>query len=607
MKKNELYQKDDRIIRVLKVHDDEAFIIDCMKQTMPEYMRLQELEEYVLVTDCKYNAEVDVETLPAEIKRVAYERYTLIAGILPYIEDKSMRTNQIEAVAVDSGMSKQTIRKYLCKYLVYQNVAALAPKPKEKQKELSQDEKNMRWALNKFFYNKNKNSLKTAYTLMLKNKYCDDSGNLQSEYPSYYQFRYFYRKTRKMQTYYISRDGIKNYQRNNRPCVGDGVQEYANASGVGMLDATVLDIYLVNSAGQLVGRPSLTACIDAFSGLCCGYSLLWEGGVYSLRNMMLNVISDKVEHCKKYGILINESDWSSKEMPGKLISDQGAEYVCDTFSQIAELGVTLVNLPAFRPELKGPVEKFFDLIQDMFKPYLKGKGVIEPDYQERGAHDYRKDACLTLDEFEKIILRCIIFYNSQRVVEDFPYTEAMLNAGIKPYANCLWEYGKTLDGANLIPVSAEQIVLTLLPRTVGKFTRFGLKVNKMRYHHVNYVEKYLQGSEVTVAYNPDDVTYVWVIENGAYIRFDLIESRFMGKELEEVTEMKKKQRKLVKDEEVARTQAEIRLAAHIEAISKNAVKSDKVNIKGVRETRKREQSKQHVDYVKEAGVNEQNQ
>lgn len=607
MKKNELYQKDDRIIRVLKVHDDEAFIIDCMKQTMPEYMRLQELEEYVLVTDCKYNAEVDVETLPAEIKRVAYERYTLIAGILPYIEDKSMRTNQIEAVAVDSGMSKQTIRKYLCKYLVYQNVAALAPKPKEKQKELSQDEKNMRWALNKFFYNKNKNSLKTAYTLMLKNKYCDDSGNLQSEYPSYYQFRYFYRKTRKMQTYYISRDGIKNYQRNNRPCVGDGVQEYANTSGVGMLDATVLDIYLVNSAGQLVGRPSLTACIDAFSGLCCGYSLLWEGGVYSLRNMMLNVISDKVEHCKKYGILISESDWSSKEMPGKLISDQGAEYVCDTFSQIAELGVTLVNLPAFRPELKGLVEKFFDLIQDMFKPYLKGKGVIEPDYQERGAHDYRKDACLTLDEFEKIILRCIIFYNSQRVVEDFPYTEVMLNAGIKPYANCLWDYGKTLDGANLIPVSAEQIVLTLLPRTVGKFTRFGLKVNKMRYHHVNYVEKYLQGSEVTVAYNPDDVTYVWVIENGAYIRFELIESRFKGKELEEVTEMKKKQRKLVKDEEVARTQAEIRLAAHIEAISKNAVKSDKVNIKGVRETRKREQSKQHVDYIKEAGVNEQNQ
>lgn len=50
-----------------------------------------------------------------------------------------------------------------------------------------------------------------------------------------------------------------------------------------------------------------------------------------------------------------------------------------------------INLPAYRPELKGAVEKFFDLVQGNYKKHLKGKGVIEPDYQERGAHDYRKD------------------------------------------------------------------------------------------------------------------------------------------------------------------------------------------------------------------------
>ena len=68
----------------------------------------------------------------------------------------------------------------------------------------------------------------------------------------------------------------------------------------------------------------------------------------------------------------------------------------------------MVNLPAYRPELKGAVEKFFDLIQSAFKPHLKGKGVIEPDYQERGAHDYRKDACLTMEQFEKVVLNCIL-------------------------------------------------------------------------------------------------------------------------------------------------------------------------------------------------------
>ena len=69
----------------------------------------------------------------------------------------------------------------------------------------------MRWALNKYFYTKNKKSLNTAYTFMLRDKYCDENGKLFQEYPSFYQFIYFYRKTKKLQNYYISRDGIKDY------------------------------------------------------------------------------------------------------------------------------------------------------------------------------------------------------------------------------------------------------------------------------------------------------------------------------------------------------------------------------------------------------------
>ena len=52
-----------------------------------------------------------------------------------------------------------------------------------------------------------------------------------------------------------------------------------------MLDATVCDIYLVDNSGNLVGRPILTTCIDAYSSLCCGYALTWEGGIYSLKKL----------------------------------------------------------------------------------------------------------------------------------------------------------------------------------------------------------------------------------------------------------------------------------------------------------------------------------
>ena len=199
-----------------------------------------------------------------------------------------------------------------------------------------------------------------------------------------------------MQQYYISRDGIKDYQRNNRPLLGDGVQQFAPAVGVGMLDSTICDIYLVDDGGKLVGRPVLCACVDAFSGLCCGYSLSWESGTYSLRCLMLNVISDKQEWCKKHGVFIEPQEWDSNKLPGVFVTDMGSEYKGDTFSQVTELGVKIVNLPPFRPELKGMVEKFFDVGQNAYKKHLKGKGVIEPDSQERGAHDYRKDACLTL-------------------------------------------------------------------------------------------------------------------------------------------------------------------------------------------------------------------
>ena len=48
----------------------------------------------------------------------------------------------------------------------------------------------------------------TVYTMMLEEKYCDQSGGLLENYPSFYQFRYFYRKTRKLQNYYISRKGL---------------------------------------------------------------------------------------------------------------------------------------------------------------------------------------------------------------------------------------------------------------------------------------------------------------------------------------------------------------------------------------------------------------
>lgn len=608
MQKNELYRNNNSIIRVLEIKNNAVLVIDCINKTMPQWIGVSFFEDWTKCSDETLHEITgielqDIKTVSPEDFKVAHQRYTMIAPIIMVLTDQDKKNEMIELISTNEKISKQTLRKYLCLYLIYQNISVLIPKTKNTDKQLSQDEKNIRWALNKFYFSFYKHSLKTAYTMMLKAKYCDINGELISTYPTFHQFRYFYRKYKTKQTCYISRNGLTNYQRNNRPLLGDGIQEFAKAPGVGMLDSTICDIYLINDAKEIIGRPILIVCIDAYSSLCCGYALTLEGGMYSIRQLMSNVVSDKQEWCKEHNISIKKEEWNSSKCPGILVTDQGTEYTSSTFEQLAELGIKIVNLPVYRPELKGSVEKFFSIIQDLFRPYLKGKGVINPDFQERGAHDYRKDACLTLEQFEKILIRCILFYNTQRVLNNFPYTDDMLENRIQPYANNIFQYGLSLDGVNLIDINKEQIELTLMPRTTGKFTRTGLIVNNVRYKNKNFSEQYLSNKEVSVAYNPDDSGYVWLIDNGEYIKFELIESRFQNKNFKEIEEMKSLKKDIIRSVASEDLQARIGLGAYIETIANNSNRSNS-NLQDIGNNKIKEKQKIHKNYTEEVNTDE---
>ena len=594
MKKNDLIKTDSGIFRILSFDSNKVLAIDCKKKTMPQFFSYDFFNDSEII-NCLSPDYPNFEDISPADRKIAQQRYTMIASAVSVLDDVKQRNLMIEKSAAQFNVSKQTLRSYLCTYLVYQDIAALAPKH-SKEKELTVDQKNMRWALNKFFYTRNQNSLPTAYTMMLKAKYCDDYGKLLPEYPSFNQFRYFYRKHRKMENFFISRDGIKDYQMNNRPLLGDGVQEFAPSVGTAMLDGTICDIYLVNDKGQLIGRPVLVVACDANTSMCLGYSLSWQGGTYSLQNLMLNILEDKVALCERMGIHITAKQWDVNQLPGIMVTDGGSEYKGKTFEQIAELGVSLIHLPPYRPELKGQVEKLFDLIQNSYKDILKGKGVIMPDFQERGSHDYRKDAVLTLEEFERIVVRCIIHYNCERVIKTYPYTSEMLENDVKPYANEIWNWKVENDiGTNLISVSSKDLMLTLLPRTNGKFTKYGLKVNRLRYHAEGYKEKYLQGGDVIVAYNPDNCNKVWVKEkDGSFVEFSLIESRFEDMSLDSVQEIQQKQKELMKDTMRDNYQSKIELMSFIESVASKP-KSTDVQIKDTRVARKSATRKQHKD------------
>lgn len=603
--RNGLVKNKNTILRILEIKSDMLLVIDCVRKNFPGWVEKNILAEFEKCPEDELYKITDYQ-IPSELtpaqEQSARQKYTVISAVLPFIGDSNLRSKAIKIAAENNRISPQTVKKYLCKYLAYQNINCLAKRTAVHKKSLSKDEKNIRWSLNKFFYSESKLTLRRCYEIMLKEKYCDKNGVLQDSYPSFYQYRYFYRKHKKLETYYISRHGLKDYQKNHRPLTGNGIQDFAPAVGVGMADSTICDIYLIDDAQNLVGRPILTACVDAYSGLCMGYSLSWEGGVYSINNLLQNIIADKTEHCRKFGIELEKDSWNTEKLPGKIVTDMGSEYKSANFEQIAELGVTVVNLPAYRPELKGAIEKFFDVIQNLFKPQLKGKGVIEPDFRQRGSHDYRKDACLTMRDFEKIILHCIIYCNTRRVLDKFPYTEDMLQKDIKPYSINIFDYAKSQPGANLIKTTPQKLALTMLPRTEGVFSRMGLRVNKLRYNNDDFTEEFLKGGTCTVAYNPDDSSYVWLVDNGKYTKFRLIESRFEHKGLTYISQMKNGQNEIVKSVSEENLQAKLDLMEHIRVISDKS--NTGVNTKNIRKSRQREQIRAHINFAKEGAANE---
>ena len=167
-----------------------------------------------------------------------------------------------------------------------------------------------------------------------------------------------------------------------------------------------------------------------------------------------------------------------------------------------------------------------------------------------------------------------------------------------PYANSIWNWSKVQSEANLIPVSYDELVLTLLPRTTGKFSRKGLTVNRLRYKHDDFTEHFLHGGVATVAYNPDDVSCVWLLNDGIFTEFTLAESRFSGLNLGEVDSLKTSQKSREKSLRGDNLQAQLDLAGHIEAIASSSIRCRDTNIKQIRNTRTTEQRRTHIDFVK---------
>lgn len=575
MKRNELIRINENVYRILSISELKVLVINCHKATMPIWADINDFQSYETISEDDLLITLNT-TLPSydnlsnKQKKLVQEKYNLVAPIINCVDIPYERNEMIQRIAERKGISKQTIRKYLCKYLVFQDICCFF-KPK-KEKVLSLDEKHFTYILNKHFYTSQKKSLHTTYLYLLREFYTDSSGNLIDKYPKFYQFKYYYYKTRKLSNYYISRLGKSSYERDHNVLLGDS-HSYFNSVGYCMVDSTIADIWLIDDNGNLLGRPIISAAICPFSEFLLGYVIGFQENTDFIKDLIIDI------------------NTRLNLLPMVIISDQGKPYVSQCFANINDIGVELVALKPYAPNSKGLIEQFFNIIQNQYyKQYLQTKGVINSDFAIRGTPNYQKQATLTIEEFKQIISMAVKHFNEGRLIKNIPYNCV---GKCKPFAKDIFYYSLSLSPNAFIKVSNEELEKIMLPRTNGKFTRKGLIVNGLRYRALGYVDSFLKGGKAMVAYNPFNVSYVFLIDEGNYVKFDLIERFFDNKTIEEVQSIKKQKKEIINQYKEEALQSEMNMGAAIDSFIQNKPTTI-VNTKNVKEHRNNEIKKERL-------------
>lgn len=490
--------------------------------------------------------------------------------------------------------------------------------------------------LNRYYYNSRKNSLKTAFELTLKDFFTkeviDENGvkipvltdikNL----PTYEQFLYWFRKSlNDGKREIIKREGTRVYQQNYRAIIGSSTQDAELGTGeIFQIDSTIFDCHLVSSFNRdiIVGRPILFLVVDVYSRVIVGFNLTFEslnsysGAMVALSNSM----TSKKELCKKYGIEIQDNEFPYC-VPNRILSDRGElvnGYINDA---IQNLGITIQQTAPYHADYKGIIEQAFNQTNIKILPFVDGAVIGGNSKRERGEGlDYRLKSSMTIEDFTKVIIKCILFHNNHHVLSDYILEESMIENNCEKIPARLWDHGIKFKKGQLRILPEEVIKTHLLPSQSGLITPKGLSFKKMLYASKyalenNWFQKArIKGNwKVKVCFNPTDLTDILVYDEhrkGPF-KFSLLEhlSMYSGKGEKEIEQIKNYEKELERAGKERELQEKMKLYTDIENIVKEArekteverdySKSNTQRLKGIKENQKNERLLQREKAKKE--------
>ena len=369
--------------------------------------------------------------------------------------------------------------------------------------------------------------LTECYHAMLRASFSDsvvDPGTGQQEWvlrsgaPSWWQFRYWYQKDNDIFALKRRRASSRVYDKDMRALTSTATGEAVGPGSRYLIDATIADIYLVSRyfPDKIVGRPVVYVVIDVFSRMIAGLHVGFEGPSWvGAMQALGNAVLDKTDYCAQFGVAIDTADWPCQGMPEAILGDRG-EMVGEMIETLIQtFAVRIENSAPYRADWKGVVEQQFRLLPARFKAYTPG--YIQTDYRERGGNDYRLDAKLNIDQFTKILIYCVKYYNTQHRVKEYPLAPEIIHDAIPAVPIELWNWGISHRSGRLRRYPDEIVRLSLLPHADAMVTARGIRLFGLYYscsfamqEHWFERARQIRNWRVRVSYDPRCMDAIWL-------------------------------------------------------------------------------------------------
>lgn len=428
-----------------------------------------------------------------------------------------------------------------------------------------------------------------------------------SERPTYWQLYHYIRKHLSKEEWDRIKTSAAEQRNDKRLCLSDSLNGVYGPGDMIEIDAWEVDVSLVsvNDENCTVGRPILYCMIDVYSKLILAVSVSFDNNsILGITNLFLNLSDNKKELCEKYGIFYeNNAVWPSNIIPRRIRLDRGVECKSKEVERICvNLGIERQLVPGATGSLKSVVENsFWQMISEQVS-HLEDHGLIEKRYDSK----HHQEATLNIEHYRKMALVFVLWHN-QRYNPDYPVTREMIEQNVYAIPAKIWEYGVNKYGTPRPITSREQYMFTLLTPVTARINREGICYKNLWYFCPEdkklLEEMYNAGDKkrpFKARMDMRDIGHLYYLRDGKLRRASLNVEKHGNGEYSGLTmvqyDKERKQKK--KMDAIGRDhndQLDVFSYAANQMIVEDAIKSSRVEVKGMRQAR--EQEKQMISHA----------